>query len=223
MKIAARLLDLLFPAKCPFCGGLLGEGEFRLCEKCLRSLPYTGGKGKTGGSFFSLCVSPLFYEGSARKAALRFKFSGKAAYAECFGELLADCVRQNLAGEYDLITWVPLGPRRQRKRGYSQARLLAEATAAELGGQAASNCLPLLKKRRDTPAQSALRSLAQRRANVSGAFEAPDRDRLAGKRILLIDDIVTSGATLSECARVLLTAGAEKVVCATLCKAKKMK
>jgi Predicted amidophosphoribosyltransferases len=158
---------------------------------------------------------------------LRFKFAGKASYAGCFGELLADCVRQNLYGEYDLITWVPLSPRRYRKRGYSQAKLLAEAAASELYGQdcQTQNCVKLLDKNRNTPAQSATKSSAQRRANVSGAFTVSDKDRqkLKGKKVLLIDDIVTSGATLSECSRVLLTEGAEKVVCATLCKVKKIK
>ncbi len=211
-------LKLLFPEKCPFCGRLLGEEEIGLCEKCLRELPYTGGKCKTNGAFFGSCVSPLFYEGAARKAVLRFKFSGKASYAACFGELLADCVRQNLPGSFDVITWVPLSPRRHRKRGYSQARLLAEAAAAELG---VGNCVELLKKRRNTPAQSGIKGAAARRANVSGAFEASRSDALIGKRILLIDDVVTSGATLSECSRVLMTHGAETVVCATLCKARR--
>jgi predicted amidophosphoribosyltransferase len=98
-----------------------------------------------------------------------------------------------LAGSFDIITWVPLSPRRHRKRGYSQARLLAEAAAAELG---VGDCEELLKKRRNTPAQSAIKGRAERRANVSGAFEALRRGGLAGKRILLIDDVVTSGATL---------------------------
>lgn len=223
MKLIDSLLKLLFPDKCPFCQRLLRDGEFRLCEKCLNELPYTGGRLKTNGAFFSLCVSPLFYTGDARKAVLRFKFSGRSAYAACFGEILADCVRQNLTGMYDLITWVPLSPQRLRKRGYSQSRLLAEALAAELHGQESEICAELLNKCRNTPPQSGTKNSAQRRANVSGAFTVTDRDRLAGRRILLIDDVVTSGATLSECSRVLLTAGAEKVVCATLCKVRKLK
>jgi ComF family protein len=223
MKPVDSLLKLLFPDKCPFCRRLLKDGEFRLCEKCLRELPYTGGRLKTNGAFFTVCVSPLFYTGDARKAVLRFKFSGKSAYAACFGEIIADCVRQNLTGMYDLITWVPLAPQRLRKRGYSQSKLLAEALAAELSEKDSQICVRLLEKCRNTPSQSATKNSAQRRANVSGAFAVTDRERLAGKRILLIDDVVTSGATLSECARVLLTEGAEKVVCATLCKVRKIK
>ena len=102
---------------------------------------------------------------------------------------------------------------RLRKRGYSQSRLLAEECARLLGAETA----PLLRKRRYRPPQSRKTGEAARAANVSGAFSAVHPERFAGKRVLLIDDVVTTGATLSECARVLLTAGAEEVVCATLC------
>jgi ComF family protein len=222
MKLLKSLLNMVFPEKCPFCGRLLREEEFRLCEKCLTELPYTGGGRKTGGAFFSVCVSPLYYEGQVRRAVHRFKFTGKVNYSDCFGEILADCIRQNIAGEYDLITWVPISLLRLRKRGYSQAKLLAEAAAKELG---AAPCISLLEKKRDTRSQFKTRNAAERRANVSGAYSIlkTERDRLQGKRILLIDDIVTSGATLSECSRILLTEGAGKVVCATLCKVKKYK
>jgi predicted amidophosphoribosyltransferase len=112
---------------------------------------------------------------------------------------------------------VPLSLLRLRKRGYSQSRLLAQAVAKELG-------LPLerlLRKRTHRPAQSGLRDAAARRANVSGAFAPCRGAEIEGKTVLLIDDVITSGATLSECSRVLLTAGAERVLCATLCKARK--
>lgn len=222
MKLFDRLLNTVFPEKCPFCGRLLREEEFRLCEKCLMELPYTYGGRKTTGAFFSVCISPLYYTGQARKAVHKFKFTGRANYAACFGEILADCIRQNIDGGYDLITWVPISPLRLRKRGYSQAKLLAEAAAKELGDKP---CLSLLEKRRNTKSQFKTRNAAERRANVSGAYTVNrlNKDRLQGKRILLIDDIVTSGATLSECARILLTEGAERVLCATLCKVKKYK
>jgi len=102
---------------------------------------------------------------------------------------------------------------RLRHRGYSQSRILAEKTARLLGAETAA----LLRKRRYRPPQSRLTGEAARTANVSGAFAAIHPERFLGKRILLIDDVVTTGATLSECARVLLTEGASGVVCATLC------
>ena len=90
--------------------------------------------------------------------------------------------------------------------------LLAYATAFELGGAAAET----LYKPYDVKAQSTLSGTDERRANISGAFEATDTELIDGKCVLLIDDILTTGATLSECARVLLSAGAGNVVCATL-------
>ena len=214
------LISLLFPKKCAFCGRLLPEdtpegGE--ICADCRARLPWTRNGGKTRGSFFSVCLSPLYYTGLAREGLLRFKFRGRSAAARCFGRLMADCIRDNPPGDVQLVTWVPLSLLRFRKRGYSQSRLLAKALAKELGAP----CRALLRKRRHTPPVSGLRGADRRRAAVSGAFAMVrgGEDAAAEKCILLTDDVVTSGATLSECSRVLLTAGADRVVCATLCRA----
>ena len=208
-----RLIRLLYPPKCPFCEKLLQGEERLICGECRRSLPYAGAAGKQSGRFYTLCVSPLFYRDKAREALLRFKFGSRSGSAAAFGSLIADRVDRDLAGEYDLITWVPVSLLRLRRRGFSQSRLLAEETARLLEGETAV----LLRKRRYRPPQSRLTSPAARTANVSGAFAAVHPERFRGKRILLIDDVVTTGATLAECARVLLTAGAAGVVCATLC------
>ena len=212
MGIFSAVLDLLFPEKCPFCRRLLQKDEDGLCAACAKDLPFTHAGGKQSGSFYDLCVSPLWYEEKVRDAMLRFKFGGVSAYAKTFGKMIADCVRENLDGQYDLISWVPLSAKRLKKRGYDQAKLLAEAAALTLGDTAVKT----LEKFVDVPAQSGTGGAAQRRANISGAYRAADAERIAGKRILLIDDIVTTGSTLSECARILRGAGAEKVVCATL-------
>lgn len=115
-------------------------------------------------------------------------------------------------GEYDLVTWVPLSRRRLRERGYDQARLLARSTARELG----LPLTPTLHKQRNTQPQSGTGDAAKRRANIAGAYRMKQGADVTGKRVLLMDDIVTTGATLSECARVLGKAGAEQVVCATV-------
>ena len=111
-----------------------------------------------------------------------------------------------------MITWVHISDERMKTRGYDQAMLLAFATALELGEVAVET----LKKTADNPAQSTLEGIEKRRANVLDAYEAIDRELISGKRMLLIDDVVTTGATLSECARTLLMAGAEGVVGAAL-------
>jgi ComF family protein len=183
---------------------------------CKKDLPYTTGGGKQRGDFVSLCVAPLYYEGSVRDALLRYKFSGVTAYARVLGSLLADCVKENLAGQYDLISWVPLSSRRLRERGYDQAMLLAMAMALELDDVA----VEVLRKVADVAPQSETGSAEKRRANISGAYETVDPELVFGKRILLVDDIVTTGSTFSECARTLGLAGAESVVCAAIARSR---
>jgi len=216
--LISGLLDLLFPPRCVFCHKLLGTGERELCRACERDLPWTEGKqAEQSGEFFSQCVSPLWYQDTVRRSFHRYKFKEHTGYAKTYGRLMAQCVRSHLIGQYDLITWVPLGAKSLKKRGYDQAMLLAMATALALGEVAAET----LVKVRVTDTQSGLSEDAARRANVLGAYCVTDPELVGGRRILLIDDIITTGATMSECARVLRTAGAAEVLCATLAKARK--
>ncbi|WP_294534666.1 ComF family protein [uncultured Pseudoflavonifractor sp.] len=217
MRAGQVLLDLLFPPRCVFCGRVLGSGEREICAQCQRTLPWlTEEAAEQTGEFFDKCVSPLRYEGFVRDSIHRYKFKGMSRYAGIYGILTAQCVHDHLAGEYDLISWVPLSDRRKRERGYDQAFLLAQSAAVNLNDAAVET----LRKLRDTEAQSGLEHDERRRANVLGAYVCTDPELVAGKRILLIDDVITTGATISECARTLLTAGAEKVVCATLARAR---
>lgn len=212
------LLDLLFPPRCVFCRKLLHAGEREICARCRRELPWTEGlQAEQTGEFFSSCVSPLWYHGPVRDSFHRYKFQDRSGYAKVYGELMAECVRQYLDGRYDLITWVPLSPDSLKRRGYDQAMLLAMAAALELGGVAVET----LAKVRVTGTQSRIAEDSARRANVLGAYRVTDPELVEGRRILLIDDIVTTGSTVSECARVLRTAGAAEVVCATLARARK--
>lgn len=213
------LLDLLFPPRCVFCRRLLGRGEEGICAPCRAELPWTAGP--DAGQRLEpdlLCVSPLWYQGAVRSSFHRYKFQGLRGYAGTYGRAVARCVGDRLSGRYDLITWVPLSPERRKKRGYDQAMLLAVAVARELGGTAVET----LRKCRNTPAQSGLgRDDDARRANVSGVYQAAKPEQIFGRRILLIDDVITTGSTLSECARTLRSAGAAEVVCATLARARR--
>ena len=213
MGFLSNFLDLLFPPKCVFCGKVLDTSTMCVCKKCTHALPYTKGTDvRQKGRFFDACVSPLRYEGAVRESILRFKFKGAGTYAGCYGTLMADCIRENLSGQYNLITWVPLSVSRTRSRGYDQAMLLALSVALELDDVAVET----LVKTTHVPAQSTIQDKEARRANVSGVYQITDPELIDGKRVLLIDDIITTGATLSESARVLLQNGAESVVCATL-------
>ena len=213
MSVFSSFLNLLFPPKCPFCGKLLKEGQILLCPDCQRDLPWTQGKaGERKGEFFEVCAAPLWYRDTVRKSHHRYKFSGVRAYVRPYAALMSQCADDHLKGEFDLVTWTPISRWRRYTRGYDQAQLLAE----ELARIRNLTCCPLLRKIRNTKPQSSLKSESERRANVLGAYKLCADAQVSGKRILLVDDVMTSGATLSECARMLLTAGAAEMVCLTL-------
>lgn len=210
MRLFAWLLDLIYPPKCVFCEALLDKRQTDLCPNCRSNLPYVQ-RDIERGALFRRCVSVLYYEKEVRDSVLRFKFRGKESYAQAYGRLLAMRLVQ-CEVEFDLISWVPVSAARLRKRGYDQSRLLAEATARELG----MHCTRSLRKTRNNPAQSSRKSDAERAANVRNVYRPFEPVAFAGKKVLLIDDVITSGATLTEASRVLLTAGAARVECATL-------
>ena len=210
MKILDGLLELFYPTKCVFCHKLTGGDK--ICKSCRDALPLTPkGAQVQKFPFISACLSPLYYTGNVRESLLRYKFGSLSAYAEVYAPIMAKCIDENEIS-CDIITWVPLSRKRLRKRGYDQARLLAE----ELSRISGVGCCRLLQKTRNNPAQSGTGSAEKRRANVSGVYRAADEDKVKGKSILLVDDIVTTGATLSECARVLISAGAREVKAVTV-------
>lgn len=215
MRAFDVLLDLLFPPKCPFCRAFLEKGK-SLCPDCQKGLPWlTGAAGESKVEFTKDCVSALRYEGKVRKAIHRYKFSGVRAYSRTFGMLVAQTV-QDYGLTANLVSWPSVSRKRLRERGYDQGELLAREVGKALD-------LPVLRTvdKSHRPAQSGIEGEAERRANLLGAYTALEPDRFKGKTVLLVDDVVTSGATLAECARTLRTAGAETVACATLARAGK--
>ena len=212
------ILDLLFPPKCPYCQRLMEGSYTPACLHCQPQLPWlVGAQAERKIDFAAGCLSPLGYRGSVVESIHRFKFSGRASYARHYSILVAQCVRDNWHEPLDAVTWAPLSKKRRRSRGYDQAKLLAQWTAKELG----LPLLGMLDKVRDIPPQSQLQEDAQRRANVLGAYRLGKKARPEGMRLLLVDDVVTSGSTLGECARVLTQGGAGQVLCATLAQARK--
>lgn len=207
MKGFDALLDLLFPPKCPFCRKV--QDAPGMCPACEKSLPWTGEahglRALRGGL---LCAAPLWYEDSVREAIRRFKFHGGVSAANPLGELIAQAAAERFSGEFDTVAWVPVSAKRLRQRGYDQSRLLAE-NACRLWGVEPE---PLLRKVRDNPAQSSLDSAEDRWRNTWDVYAAAGEP--AGKRILLIDDVCSTGSTLVSAAETLLAAGAAGVVCA---------
>lgn len=208
MKITDALWQILFPPKCLLCRALLNEEELDLCRQCRIDGPECALQRKKL-PFIDSWAAVWYYESSARASLLRYKFLGKRGYAKGYGRLLAMKLLEAHPEGFDLLTWVPISPLRKLRRGYDQVELLAEAVGAELG----LTSIRLLRKIRHNPPQSGIVGQAQRRANVLGAYKAENQKVLAGKRILLLDDIITTGTTAGECARVLLTAGAKEVHC----------
>ena len=199
-------MNLLFPPKCPFCGKV--QDVPGICPDCEKDLPWIpGAEALREGPGGLRCAGAVWYEKTVRDALLRLKFQGASEIAEPLGELIARCAAEQFGGEFDTVTWVPVSKKRLRKRGYDQSELLARSACRFWDIQP----VRLLEKKVDNPAQSGIHDGAARRANVLGVYEAVGD--VAGKRILLIDDICTTGATLIECTRVLEDAGAEQVVC----------
>lgn len=215
-KVERNILDFFFPRRCPFCGAVAGKEL--LCKKCRRSLPFTGEHAVREGTF-GRCAAPLYYEDRVREAILQFKFKAKLGGLSCFGMLMAECAAEHYSGAFDAITWVPVSKKRLKKRGFDQTRYLTGSMCVDW------HVAPIetLRKVTDNPPQSTLETEEQRRANVLGVYEAVNAEQFRGKRLLLVDDILTTGATLSECVRVLKEAGAGEVMCLTLAMSREKK
>ena len=174
-----------------------GAGSGPLCGGCRKRRPG-----------FDYARAAARYEGTAREALHAFKFGGRRALAAPLAELMAGVARGGLpAGPPDLLVPVPLHPRRERERGFNQAALLARQIGRAWARPVRED---VLVRAVATPSQTTLPAGA-RRANVRGAFRARRHEAIAGLHVVVVDDILTTGATASECARVLRRAGAATV------------
>ncbi|MCQ2452529.1 MAG: ComF family protein [Oscillospiraceae bacterium] len=218
MKPFTGLLNLLFPPRCTFCGKLLWkpDGDDSLaCHECRPLLPrLTGADCESRGDFFTACISPFLYQDMVRTAVLRMKFGRTEALTIPLGHYIATCLQEEGSLSFDCISWVPLSKKRRAQRGFDQARGIAKQIAEDLRVP----LIQVLDKVRDAAAQSSMQGRDARRSNIKGAYTLHPGMDVAGKRILLIDDVITTGSTLSECARVLLEAGADMVCAATFAK-----
>ena len=206
------LLDLLFPPRCAFCGRLVEEGD--VCAACAEALPFREGAASVQviGEGRYPCALAFYYEGPVRDGVRALKFGKKSWRARVFARYIAQTAAEELSGGFDAVSFVPVSLRRNFERGFDQARLLAEEAANIWGVKAEA----VLRKDRHTRAQSSLQDAALRKTNVKGAYRVPHPERVRGRRFLLIDDVCTTGSTLSAAADALLEAGAAGVGCAVL-------
>ncbi len=218
-----QILDLFLPPRCSLCGS--DSGDFvspLLCEECHLSFrPFRaeicGGCFRPADPDRSLCIRcrkaypfrrmvvGFIYEGRMVEAIAHLKYRNLPRLADPLADLLAPTCAPLSA---DGVTAVPLHPSRFRERGYNQSLLIAAVLARRLG-------LPLLPmalvRIRPTPPQVGLTG-SEREENVAGAFEAPSSDRIAERRLILVDDVFTTGATISNAASALRAAGTKEVI-----------
>ncbi len=213
------LLGLFFPVRCPWCDRVLGFAKSCTCGPALAKLRLAQtprppeqheGLDESLGEVWAV----FGYQNPVKNACHRFKFEGEEELARPLGREMARLARAaGLAGHFDLVVPVPVSPATLRKRGYNQSAGLASEVAEGLG---LPLCAEVLLKTAENQKQMSL-NRKQRLENPKGAYEAPEiaRDRVAERRILLVDDILTTGSTLCEAARTLLGAGAKN--CGGLC------
>lgn len=223
--------DLLFPKTCPCCGGELPEGQ-SVCEDCAPKIrrnaspqcPYCGVSLRSchcakDPRAYDRIVAPFFYEGAIRDALLRLKFGKHEEVARYLAAELREAIDTRYFGEsFDLLTVVPMSRGRYASRGFNQARTLAEFLMKD-PPEPLQNTLAdygLLKKRGNGGSMQHLLGAEGRRKNIRDAVSVGPNRPLEGKSVLLLDDIVTTGATAGECAAILRLAGAARVCVAAV-------
>ena len=206
------IFSLLFPPRCIFCGAVLPHGSGATCPTCAKNLPYVEDSNILRKIGKYTCAVTFYYEGTVQQGIRAMKFRGRRGRAARFAPYLARTVAEHLGGEFDAVTFVPVHFLRRVRRGFDQSKLIADAAA----GIWDTKLLETLQKTRNNPPQSSVKDPEERRRNVQNAYTAVNIEAFRGKRLLLIDDVVTTGSTLTACADELLAAGAASVVCAAL-------
>jgi len=216
VKVLDWLLDLLFPPRCAFCGRLLEKEETTgICTICTQQIGLAR-KNTKGIDLLDRVIWAVDYEDLVREALHDYKFNSQRDKAAAFANLMTGVVWGWEDAEFDLLTYVPTNKSNLRKRGFHHTALLAE----EMGKRMELPVVETMCKLRRTKAMFGLEPAA-RRANILGAIGLScDPDLVCGKRILLVEDIITTGATVSECARILKEAGASEVSVVALAGAK---
>ncbi len=219
ISLGEYYLRMFFPPRCICCDTLLSIDTPReICDDCLENLPllkryeYHNPVGESVEEIFSA----FDYEGGIRKAIHSLKFNDKPSNAALLIRLSYPVLEKYLSEgnplfpqmtKYDIIIPVPIHSGRRRQRGYNQSEILALCLARHMS---IPMCGKVLVKKVNTPPQSTL-DRRERFRNLAGAFQVKNTELVRGKRILLVDDVMTTGSTLEQCGRVLLTSGAMRV------------
>ncbi len=223
-----KLIQSLYPSKCLYCNKMLNinsdnkwfcnscidkfeiiDGKFDKCEKCGRIIEHKGNCAMCNNNAFYDNGYVLFeYAGNIRDCIIRYKFNNKKSYSEYFADVMAEYIKLKTDGKYesiyDYITCVPLYKSKERIRGYNQTELIAKKLSKSLN----IPYVRAVKKIRNTKQQSTL-SEKEREINIKNAFKCCYN--IKDRKILIVDDILTTGHTINECSRILKKAGADRV------------
>lgn len=226
-------ISLFFPKRCKFCETVIDYRE-TICPECKENIPRISGDvcNKCGcektvcncgkkAKFYASVYAPYYYDGAPKEAVKRLKFHNGKHLVENLSEDMATCFNERYKElEFDFCTFVPAHKSTVKKRGYNQAELLCKSLSEKINVPFCN----LLKKDFKTASQRTLNEAA-RKGNVLGAFSLrPEmKEKIRDARILLCDDVKTTGSTLDECAKTLLINGAAEVRCITLCVTKSNK
>ena len=224
--LAADFMGLIFPRLCLACQQPLMKGETHLCTGCRAELPYTDfhrlppEQNPLGRRFWgklplrhALSYLRFVRHGRVQHLLHQFKYQGQRDVGGILGQLYGAELREaGLAADFDLIVPVPLHPRKLARRGYNQAAAFATGLSE---GLAVPASVAALRRTANTQSQTR-KSRAQRWQNVATVFEVENPAAIIGRRVLIVDDVLTTGATLEACGAALLAAGAAEVSIATI-------
>lgn len=227
VKSALKFFECIFlPNRCIFCGKLIAPFEEK-CEECEVNLPVINGEicRKCGQKkeecackyertkFYDAIAAPFYYEDAIKEGIHRFKFQREKYLGKVYARYLADCFRERYSGEsFDCIACVPVDRKKRGYRGFNQSEVLAKELSKLISVPFRGDMLKKLYPNREQVGLKGRRRIG----NVLGVFDVNDKYNLNGKRILLIDDVKTTGSTLSECGKMLFLYGADKVFCLTV-------
>lgn len=214
VRLTDKIVNIIYPPKCIFCQQLLRiDATLHICSSCYSKLPFTQNSLMTtfqdgGQNYCDDAVSVFTYTGMVKESLIRFKFYNKPSYYRTYARLISDKLsRVTDIKQYDIVLSVPLHRHKEFSRGYNQAHLISKALSRELHLPERSS---ILRRYLYTEAQSLL-DRQKRNQNVKGAFTVSAPEKVNGKSLLLVDDILTTGSTLEECGRMLKLAGAARV------------
>lgn len=217
------ILDLFFPNRCPLCGKVINWNT-DTCGKCLDELPYTGDELCKGCGYninscecndsdfcFLRCYAAFYYKKSGKGGVVYLKNTKNELFPRLFAEKVASDIYGDCFGfNADCIVPVPMTKTKLIKRGYNQAEVLADALASELNIPIVTDAI---YKKVSFVAQHNL-SASERRKNAFNIFYEGNADSVKGKRVIIVDDVITTGSTVNSCAKILINMGAKAVAVA---------